>query len=57
MPRKMLPVPDSTNILDYPSNLSVEEKEDLVAKAILKAERGKKRLPQIRRPKPKQRTR
>jgi hypothetical protein len=46
------PVPDSINILDYPSNLSVEEKEDPVAKAILKAEREKKRPPQIPRPKP-----
>ena len=42
MSRKPLPIPDSTNILDYPSNLSMREKEELVAIAILKAERENK---------------
>jgi hypothetical protein len=45
MPRKTRVRPYSTNILDYPSYLSMQEKEHLVAKAILKAERDKKGPP------------
>jgi hypothetical protein len=48
MQRKTRTEPYSTNILDYPSNLSMQDKEELVAKARLKAERKKKQL--IRRP-------
>jgi hypothetical protein len=43
MSRKALPIPDSTNILDYPSNLSMQEKEELVAIAKVKAAREKKK--------------
>jgi hypothetical protein len=45
MPRKTRTKAISTDILDYPSNLSMQEKEELVAEAKLKAEREKTRPP------------
>jgi hypothetical protein len=49
MPRKTRTKAHSTDILDYPSNLSIYEKEGLVLKARLARERNKKKKP---RPKP-----
>jgi hypothetical protein len=51
MPRKSRTKPHSTNILDYHSNLSMQEKEHLVAEAILKAEQTKKPLEKVSGPK------
>jgi hypothetical protein len=44
--------PHSTNILDYPSNLSMIDKEDLVARAKLNEarEKEKEKLPKSDRP-------
>jgi hypothetical protein len=45
MARKTRTKAHSTNILDYPSNISMYEKDSLVGEAKLKAEREKERLP------------
>ncbi|MDQ1386678.1 MAG: hypothetical protein QOF56_132, partial [Acidobacteriaceae bacterium] len=42
MPRKTRTKPYSTNILDYPSNLSTYERDSLASEATLKAAREKK---------------
>jgi len=48
MPRKTRTKAYSTDILDYHSNLSMQEKESLVAKAQLKATLEKKKPPKPR---------
>ena len=48
MTRKTRTKPYSTNILDYPSNLSTYERESLASEAKLKAAREKKETTTIR---------
>jgi hypothetical protein len=45
MARKTRTKAHSTNILDYPSNISMYEKDSLVGEAKLKAEQEKEKLP------------
>jgi hypothetical protein len=53
MPRKTSPINlHSTNILDYPSMMSMYEKESLVAEAKLAAERNAKKQPRFSGTKP-----
>ncbi len=49
MARKTRPKAHSTDILDYPSNLSMYEKDSLASEAKLTAEREKKK-PKARKP-------
>jgi hypothetical protein len=48
MTRKTRTKPYSTNILDYPSNLSTYERDSLASEAKLKAAREKKETTTIR---------
>jgi hypothetical protein len=47
MPRKTRTKPHSTNILDYPSNLSMYEKESLASEARIAADRKKDKLERL----------
>jgi hypothetical protein len=50
MPRKASTKPTSTNILDYPSNLSTFERDSLASEARLKAERKTETQPKVHKP-------